>query len=85
MDFLGLSATLSEYKIFTSNHGTDEIVAPANASPTEKPADVSFRSNLIAYAIINGKKTVICQLFDPLKSSDLYGWIAQVIVYVFYT
>jgi len=39
----------------------------------------SLRTNYV-YLIknLNGKRLVVCQLYDQLKSNELYDWISQV-------
>lgn len=72
MQIIGLTATLSEHKVFLVNHA--ELEQQTKGTPT-------FRSNYI-YLIndLNGKKFIVCQLYDQLKHHELYDWINQVIL-----
>jgi len=70
---LGLNGTLSDFKVFKQNH--DDV--------KNKKVEISFRSNLI-YLINNsdGKSFVICQIYDQLKTNELYDWLKQLLVRV---
>jgi hypothetical protein len=72
MKLIGLTGTMSEYKVFQVNHETPE--EKIKAHPT-------FRSNFI-YLIngLNGKNTIVCQLYDHLKANEINPWIKQVIL-----
>merc|ERR1712127_590351 len=37
----------------------------------------SLRSNFIYLINSNGKKIVVCQIYDQLKSNEIYDWIKQ--------
>lgn len=69
MKLIGLTGTMSEYKVFQVNHETPE--EKIKAHPT-------FRSNFI-YLIngLNGKNTIVCQLYDHLKANEINPWIKQ--------
>lgn len=71
IEVLGLSATLSQYKVFKQNHFAVE-------KNCFEHFETSLRSNFI-YLInnFNGKRLVVCQLYDQLKSNELYDWISQ--------
>lgn len=68
MKLVGLSATMSEYKVYQVNHESPEEL---------KKTCSTFRSNYIYLININGKNYIICQLFDQLKHNELYDWIGQ--------
>lgn len=71
IEVLGLNSTLSEYKVFKQNYENKDL-------KNFQDFQASLRSNYI-YLInfTNGQKLIVCQLYDRLKSNELYDWIKQ--------
>lgn len=67
---LGQTSTKSEFKVYEVNYET------SNDNKTPVP---TFRSNYIYLIhLFDGRKVLICQLFNQLKSNELYDWLNQV-------
>ena len=67
---LGITGTKSEHKIFQVNK--DSILRG------EQQPSLKLRSNFIYHIqSLNGKSYIVCQMFNQLKSNELYDWIKQ--------
>jgi len=71
---VGLSATLSEFKVYQLNQPQQE----ANENMLSK-----MRNNFV-YIVnnLNGRSYAICLLFNQLKPSEMYDWINQLAEHV---
>jgi hypothetical protein len=75
---LGLSGTNSEYRVFLANHENLLNNNVTSEADSQHSINASYRSNYI-YLIRDesGKSYAVCQLFDQLKTDEIYNWIDQ--------
>ncbi len=74
---IALTGNKAEHNIYETNK--DEFSINNSTSTNKQYSLTKIRNNFI-YIIenLNGKRYVVCQLFNQLKSSETYDWIDQV-------
>ncbi len=73
---MALTGTKAEHNIYETNK--DEF--SNNSTSNNKQYSLTKIRNNFIYLIenLNGKRYVVCQLFNQLKSNETYDWIDQV-------
>jgi hypothetical protein len=78
----GRNSSAFVYTYLISHIKKDDLQILASTEVSNKPVDQepSLRSNYIYLINTNGKKLIVCQIYDQLKSNELYDWINQLVV-----
>lgn len=67
---IALSTTKSQYKVYQTNNEDTQVKQPQSLS--------TLRTNFIYHVSnLDGKSYIICQLFNQMKSNEVYDWIDQ--------